>query len=285
MENNIVNYCDEDIELTTDIRDLSDFCSKTSHSYLFVFCGQGEVQFRMNGKTVLLKERNSYISVPNSRIGHILVSPDTKLAVLRLSQNLVHGLIHTHLNQWNDLLYVRKNNWMECTEEHLQQMQYYYALLQSKVYGNDLYHKEIMQTIIKAMLFEILSLMVSVRPSLSEDDKEQKNRTHYHFKCFLNILSSTVKKHHKVEYYAAQLCITPKYLSCICKECSQKTASKWINDLTNEDIRYYLVSTDFAVKEIADKLGFEDFSFFCKYVRKHFHYSPVEYRKLFTGKK
>ena len=81
-----------------------------------------------------------------------------------------------------------------------------------------------------------------------------------------------------VEAYANDLCISPKYLTTICKRHSGKTANEWITEHVLEDIRYYLKQTDLSVKQICDRLGFPNPSFFGKYVREHFGMTPLAIR-------
>ena len=86
-------------------------------------------------------------------------------------------------------------------------------------------------------------------------------------------------KHRTVESYANELCISPKYLSVICKKHSGKTANEWIREHVLEDIRYYLKQTDLTITQIADLLGFPNSSFFGKYVKEHFGMTPMQVRK------
>ena len=79
--------------------------------------------------------------------------------------------------------------------------------------------------------------------------------------------------------YADELCITPKYLSVVCKNNSGKTASEWITEHLLEDIRYYLRQTDMSIKEVSHQLGFPNTSFFGKYVKEHFGMTPIQFRR------
>lgn len=60
---------------------------------------------------------------------------------------------------------------------------------------------------------------------------------------------------------------------------SGKTALQWIEEYTVADIGYHLRSTDYSVKEIADKLGFPNASFFGKYVKQKLGCPPLAYRR------
>jgi len=99
-----------------------------------------------------------------------------------------------------------------------------------------------------------------------------------HFQRFLDLLHSSQVKHRTVEAYASELCISPKYLTAICKKNSGKTTNQWIREQVLEDIRYYLCQTDLSIKQISDRLGFPNPSFFGKYVKQHFGMTPVDFR-------
>ena len=60
---------------------------------------------------------------------------------------------------------------------------------------------------------------------------------------------------------------------------SGKPASELINDMTVNNIRRMLRSTDKTVKEISVEMGFSSLSFFGKYVRRELGVSPREYRQ------
>lgn len=276
--NKNVDYMDEDIELMTNIRTLSCLGEANPDAYMLISCQQGHMQFRFNGAPVQIGKQMNFVCLPNNRITHIMLSPDINMAILRISTRMVQGLITSGIEQWNKAFYVNQCNVLIATDEHQQQMKFYYDLINSKISSESTpYHKEIMQSIIRAILFEILSLIKCNEHVHS--DYPIMNRSKHHFTQFLELLSATSVKHRPVEYYAEQLCISPKYLSAICKECSRKSARQWINDMKDEDIRYNLVSTNLSIKEIAQSLGYEDFSFFCKYVRRRFGCSPTEFRK------
>lgn len=278
MEQYDADYIDEDIELRTDTRTLSYLSEANPDAYVLISCREGYLQFRFNGTPVQIGKQLSFICPPNNRMTQFLLSPDIKIAILKISTRLVQGLLGSYMEQWNRFFYVNQCNIQLATDKHLNQMKYYYDLIDSKTTSEAVpYHKEIMQSIIRAMLFEILSLLKM--DAQAPQDVAEMSRSKYHFNQFLELLSATSVKHKPVEYYSEKLCISAKYLSSICKECSHKSARQWIDDMKDEDIRYHLLSTGLSIKEIASKLGFEDFSFFCKYVRRHFGCSPTEYRK------
>ena len=98
------------------------------------------------------------------------------------------------------------------------------------------------------------------------------------FSDFVSLLSSASPKPRDVAYYADRLCLTPKYLSAVCKQVSGITASQFIAQFVVKDIRRLLEETDKSIKEICNELAFPNPSFFGTYVRKHLGLSPRQYR-------
>lgn len=82
-----------------------------------------------------------------------------------------------------------------------------------------------------------------------------------------------------LEFYASHLCITPHYLSEICKRISGKPASYWIDRFTMQEITRLLRQKSLSLTEIAERMNFSSVSYFSRYVQKRLDMSPSEYRK------
>lgn len=57
-------------------------------------------------------------------------------------------------------------------------------------------------------------------------------------------------KERKVAFYASELCISPKYLTAVVKECSGKTPTEWINETAIREIEYMLCHTQSSIKKL-----------------------------------
>lgn len=274
-DHKIIHYSDGDISLMTDINDLSELNGIKSDSYLFLASRKGRLQIDINGNTHTIKEGERLTVLPQNFTDNILVSVDADIVMLRLSVRIVSDLMREHIDKWNRMIYICKAYRMPAVKNLEEQMQFYYRLILSKTMNPDQkYHKEIIRTIIKAILLEMLSNMETDRCQSAEGE----NKTQFQFNRFLQILSSEDVKHRPIDFYADRLCISSKYLSVICSKVSGKSARQWIDEYTVEDIRYHLFNTDYSIKEIAYRLGFENLSFFGKYVKRHFGKSPSELR-------
>lgn len=276
-DHKIIHYSDGDISLMTDINDLSELNGIKSDSYLFLASRKGRLQIDINGNTHTIKEGERLTVLPQNFTDNILVSVDADIVMLRLSVRIVSDLMREHIDKWNRMIYICKAYQMSAVKNLEEQMQFYYRLILSKTMNPDQkYHKEIIRTIIKAILLEMLSNMEADRCQSAEGE----NKTQFQFNRFLQILSSEDVKHRPIDFYADRLCISSKYLSVICSKVSGKSARQWIDEYTVEDIRYHLFNTDYSIKEIAYRLGFENLSFFGKYVKRHFGKSPSELRSI-----
>lgn len=276
-DHKIIHYSDGDISLMTDINDLSELNGIKSDSYLFLASRKGRLQIDINGNTHTIKEGERLTVLPQNFTDNILVSVDADIVMLRLSVRIVSDLMREHIDKWNRMIYICKAYLMSAVKNLEEQMQFYYRLILSKTMNPDQkYHKEIIRTIIKAILLEMLSNMETDRCQSAEGE----NKTQFQFNRFLQILSSEEVKHRPIDFYADRLCISAKYLSVICSKVSGKSARQWIDEYTVEDIRYHLFNTNYSIKEIAYRLGFENLSFFGKYVKRHFGKSPSELRSI-----
>lgn len=79
-------------------------------------------------------------------------------------------------------------------------------------------------------------------------------------------------------HYASVLCVTPHYLSEVCRRASGRPATYWIDRFTLHHIIRLLRQTNLPLQEIADELCFSSLSYFSRYVQKHTGMSPSEYR-------
>ena len=153
--------------------------------------------------------------------------------------------------------------------------QQYYDLLRSKLTAPPCKHqKELINSLLQAFMYEFHDTMERyikvASPSYTSGEKL--------FNSFIAQLSSSYPKKRSVTYYADKLAVSPKYLSAICKEISEKTASELINQYVVKDIEYQLKRSRKSIKEIANELDFPNISFFGKYVKRYLGVSPKQYR-------
>ena len=73
--------------------------------------------------------------------------------------------------------------------------------------------------------------------------------------------------------------ITSKTLTQYVGECSTQSPLSLINNRIILEAKRLLRYSNFSVKEIAFRLGFEDPSYFVKFFKRLVHRSPADYRE------
>jgi AraC-like DNA-binding protein len=85
----------------------------------------------------------------------------------------------------------------------------------------------------------------------------------------------------KVDDFANQLNVTPKYLSTLLKETLNRRPSEIILFFTMKAIEHRLRFTEMTMQEIANELNFPNASFFGKYFKEHSGITPLEFRNKY----
>ena len=97
-----------------------------------------------------------------------------------------------------------------------------------------------------------------------------------------NGFMSMVKKHfrhqHSLDFYANELCVTPKYLTTTVKSETGVNAKEWISRYLILEAQALLKSTDLTIQQISEELGFSSQDVFGKYFKHHTGISAKEYR-------
>lgn len=95
---------------------------------------------------------------------------------------------------------------------------------------------------------------------------------------FIDLAEDMTPATREVTVYAHQLCVTPKYLSTICKAQTGMTARQMISQKVTRKLRRLFCDPELTVKEIAEMSGFKNLSFFGKYVKREMGASPRSLR-------
>ncbi|MDE6802050.1 MAG: helix-turn-helix domain-containing protein [Muribaculaceae bacterium] len=84
-------------------------------------------------------------------------------------------------------------------------------------------------------------------------------------------------------HYAAELHVTPRYLSYTIKRVTGKPVSAHINEAVTAITLEYLKNGQLSVSQIAEEVNFSSLSYFSRFCVKHIGVSPVRIRT--TGEK
>lgn len=134
-----------------------------------------------------------------------------------------------------------------------------------------------------SMVRNIILLLIQLNENASHShDVVAFTSADRYFRRFMQLVSENIRTQHEVLFYASQLCITPKYLSEICKAKTGKKAKEIISALLLRAIKTDLLISGLTVKELAARYGFANQSSMGKFFRKMTGLSPLNYRRYDT---
>ncbi len=271
---------------------------KTFSKDLFIYHGgwhneDGNINYRLDSLCVCIVESGTHSSTLNGKEyvvskGEILVChPNDFYYNIRFSDDFYATFIYANLDLISHhissleireiLMKLKSNPVLKLDEVSSELIGSYINILRLKNSCDS--NKDEVTVILtaSAMLIEIFSLIEN-EPFLPKTDNISQPAILY--QRFLDLLISLPVKPHEMAYYADELAVTPKYLSFVCKSQSGKTANQWIKEYVMNDAYRYLTSSDFSIKEIASRLGFSNFSFFCQCIKRFWGKTPLQIRNM-----
>lgn len=277
IKNGLVNYSDGDIVIMNSNEHPRLENTVKLEMVTIVYIEEGMMQADLNGKTVKAGKDDLVVCPPNTFVNKSLTSADFSSKVIGLSYKAMQRSLLMSKDIWGIMAFVSRNPVIHLEKRTSEMFDKYYSLLSYKIENpHGFYHKEIMQSMFYCIFYELSAIIAPKLGNMQE--KTQFSQGEILFKKFIELLTTYESNDRSVKAYAERLCVTPKYLSTVCKTVSGKTALEWIHDFLAEAITQKLKYTDFSIKEIADELGFPNISFFGKFVKARFGVSPKEYR-------
>ncbi len=273
-----IGYSDNDIAIIDSIQKFAEVSAAHVSMNAVAICTQGRVQGTLNGLPMELHKNQVAIIPQNVMVTDLMVSPDFDLKAMFFTNRILQSFLREKMSIWNDVVYIRRLYVVTLEDEDLQFYTNFYEMLclcfDKRV--DHPFRTDVIQSLLRAAILGLCGALKQriLSDTVSQDTTSSTN----HFQRFFDLLHSVDMKHRPVEWYATELCITPKYLSVLCKKHSGRTANEWITEHVLEDIRYYLKQTDYSIKQICSVMGFPNPSFFGRYVKDHFGMTPMELR-------
>jgi AraC-like DNA-binding protein len=274
-----IGYSDNDIVVVDSIQRFAEINAAHIAMNVIMVCTNGKIQARMNDMQLSLSKNQVAIVPQNVLVTDIMISPDFDMKAVFLTNSILQSLLRDKMMLWNDMMYVYHHHVITLDDDDVDNYSQFYDMLRVAVERSSKkpFREEVVQSLLKVALLALCGEMKLLLPDEHLDDDARLSNTH--FQRFLEVLHNSEVKYRPVEYYASELCISPKHLTSICKKISGKTASEWIREQVLEDIRYYLKKTDLSIKQVCNRVGFSNTSFFGKYVKEHLGMTPVAFRK------
>lgn len=272
-----IDFVGEDLVISDNIDDILLLSVRPVRlrSVVFAFCTQGNLRMRINMEEYRISANHLFLTLPDQIIQQLERSDDVVGHIIVVSKIFLEEIIPQLQNTLSAFLYIKDHPVTELNEKEVKCLEEYYNFLWKKVkHKENLFRKEIVSALLLALFYEVSGIFKNHVPI-----ETKKTRQEELFSSFIKALRLHYQKERSVRFYADLLCVTPKYLSLLVKNVSNRTTGEWIDDYVVMEAKALLSSSTLSVQEIADRLNFANQSFFGKYFKKHVGISPLAYRK------
>lgn len=248
-----------------------------AEAYISILCLGGKASCTIEGTEYHIGKNDMVMAHPNQFIQNAMISCDFQCRGMIMSPAYFESIFIVGGNIWEASVIIREHPLLHLEERETEHFLFDLEVLKRKLADTHLpHHGQILKLLLQSFVFEFYD---NIAPKLNQQMPcGGHTSAEVLFKRFVSLVSAEAPRRREVGYYADKLCITPKYLSAVCKKQAGKTASELINSVTLNYIRNMLASSDKSIKEIASDAGFDNLSFFGKYVRRELGMSPRDYR-------
>lgn len=274
-------YCDDRFAFVENLHDYFNAQQEMKEVKIDVFvvvlCLRGKASLCINGDMYEMQTNDLLVCLPNIILERSMASMDIEFRCISLSRDYVRQLpILKGGNLWDMVLAIEQNPVLSLTAEEAHLFCQYYDFIRGKLTSAPhRYQEELTDALLHAFIYDfsaVLDRFATVEPQTLTSGKMV-------FRKFFDLLTSMYPKPRSVSYYADRLCLTPKYLSNVCKEACGHTATELINECVAKDIRLLLKKPEKNIKDICNELDFPNLSFFGRYVKRHLGMSPKRWRE------
>ncbi|MBR1551447.1 MAG: AraC family transcriptional regulator [Muribaculaceae bacterium] len=270
-----MRYFDGEIYFADNINSVQGLAKEFKVNFIvFVFCLKGAFTLKLDQQHYTLKACDGLFVENNTIVEVGDLSDDLSCKICAFNTDM--GFSFISKSAFRAIMQIQQNPVIHFTDEEMTLMLKYYELLDFKMSNASLSSgKEAVTNIIKAYGNDLLA---SVNRHLNADESSMLRQGDKLFRKFVLMLADEAHER-SVKSYADELCVSPKYLTSVCQQHGNKTASQIIAMAVTSRIKQLLLYSDLSIKEIAAELHFDNLSFFGKYVKKHLGVSPNNYRK------
>ncbi len=263
-------YCKE-IHQPSDFNVLDSFFCNDIGALLF--CSQGGLKLSVNQTDTLINPGDLFTILPHTPISIVETSQEFTAHLIVFPISLIEGASIPE-NIFSLISCIKEQPILSLSADKIGLAEQYISLIKSlySSINNEEYH--VIQGVLSSFLYAVyLGYSRKTTPKF----QEKYQRKHYLFKEFLNLVGKYYSVAHDLKFYADKLCITPKYLSSVCLEVSQKRPSYYINKAIIIDAKNKLKAGELNVSEVAYSLNFASLSFFGKFFKRNTGMAPTEF--------
>lgn len=237
-------------------------------------CLAGEGYVTINEHKYPLSARTMCVAFPGTIIQEFKRGEGFESYTLRIDTDFLRELNFPSASSVHMLM--RENPCMILSEEQLESILQVCRMMHERDQRADHpYHEQINQHMLTLLCYELAGVYARDIPVM----REPCSRQDVIFRKFLSLLATDITISREVQYYADKLCITPKYLTIVTRQMSDRSAATWITHSVIINAKALLATTQLTVQQVSNKLNFPNPSFFGQYFLRHTGMTPKEFRR------
>ena len=253
-----------------------------NHGVLF-FITEGRAQLEYDGHVVQLQKNDLFLYMAHSTANNFMASSDFNCRQIWFSRSELWNIDIYNLISVADMSQLKLHPVVHLSDDDIKLCDTYFQLLCSRMKSStSALTPDIVRSLLGTIMLELLSIMRRNSERAVEEVRQEDPNSSLHKKRiidnFIKLVEESDGRIRRVDEFASQLNITPKYLSTILKEVMNRRPSTYIQLYTLKAIEYRLRFTDMTMQEISHDLNFPNPSFFGKYCKEHLGMTPWEYR-------
>ena len=272
-----LKYNDGEIYFADNITSIPGLVKQFKVNFIaYVIVIEGRLTLDLNGVNHQLDRNCSLFVDRKVIIDNVWHTENFSCIICAMSTDVGFGFFNKSLTQ--SIMHIMANPVIKMDQAEVDLMMKYYELLVFKMDHQEMnFGRETVRDIIRCFAYDLLS---NLNKHLDTDvDGEMLRQGDRIYRRFMLLLAENTNVNRSVKSYADELCVSPKYLTSVCRRHSDYTASELIATSIISRIKQLLLYSDLSIKEVAAEMGFDNLSFFGKYVKKHLGLSPNNYRK------
>ena len=272
-----LKYNDGEIYFADNITSIPGLMKQFKVNFIaYVIVTEGRLSLNMNGVNYQLDRNCSLFVDRKVVIENVKHTENFSCVICAMSTDMGFAFFNKSLTQ--SIMHIMANPVIQMDQAEVDLMMKYYELLVFKMDHEEMnFGRETVRDIIRCFAYDLLS---NINRHLDADnDGDMLRQGDRIYRRFMFLLAENTNVNRSVKSYADELCVSPKYLTSVCRRHSDHTASELIATSIVSRIKQLLLYSDLSIKEVAAEMGFDNLSFFGKYVRKHLGLSPNNYRK------
>lgn len=243
--------------------------------FTHAYCTAGLCEVTFNGQVFTMHEGDCMIIIANRLVSRVVPSEDFKVTVVYVEESFLQACTpHSNYGTRGGLsLYINPITRLT-DEERLICRRGFENVCYRMEHPHRFFHGDEMMAALQQLFINFFECHARI-----EGEAEISTQAAQVMNGFIGMLErGDYRKNREVAYYADKLCVTPKYLSEVCKKVSSYSANSWINRYAAIDLVHLLKDKSLSLTAIAYMFDFSSQSHFSRFVQNNLGQKPSAFR-------